>query len=335
LRKKLRVLVLMHKDFLPPDDAKALEPAAFDLVKTEYDVVQAVRALGHDVQQLGVHDELRPIREHAEGFRPHVVFNLMEEFHGDFLYDYHVVAFLELQQLRYTGCNSRGLMLARDKGLSKTVATSHRIRAPRFAAFRMGRKARRPGRLAYPLIVKSQFAEASLGIAKASLVHDDEHLAERVTFIHERLRTDAIAEEFIGGREVYVSLLGNERLVALPARELVIRKLAPGEELIATDRAKHDLRYQKERGVEQLPAELEPALAAKLARHSKRICRLLHLDGYVRIDWRLREDGEAYFLEANPNPEIARDEEFASAAKAVGIEYESMIQRLLNLGLRR
>jgi D-alanine-D-alanine ligase len=326
----------MHRDFVPPEDAKSLEPAAFDLVKTEYDVVTAVRSLGHDVQQLGVHDELRPIREAAENFKPEIVFNLMEEFHGDFLYDYHVAAYLELLKLGYTGCNPRGLMLARDKGLSKSVATYHRIRAPRFTVIRMGRKAHRPTRIGYPLMVKSLFAEASLGIAKASLVHDDEHLAERVAFIHERVKTDAIAEEFIPGREVYVSVLGNDRLLALPPRELVIRKLAPGEELIATDRAKHDLRYQKERGIEQLPAELPPALAAKLERHSKRICRLLHLDGYVRIDWRLREeDGEPYFLEANPNPEIARGEEFASAAESVGIDYESMIQRILNLGLRR
>ncbi len=335
MRKKLRVLVLMHKSLLPPDDPKSLEPAAFDRLKTEFDVVQAVRGLGHDVQQLGVHDELRPIREIAEGFQPHVVFNLMEESHGDYLYDYHVAAYLELLKLAYTGCNPRGLVLARDKGLSKSVATYHRIRAPRFAVFRRGRKARRPARMAYPLIVKSLVAEASLGIAKASLVHDDEHLAERVTFIHERLQTDAIAEEFIAGREVYVGLLGNERLVALPTRELVIRNLAPGEELIATDRAKHDLRYQKERGIEQVAAELAPEVKAKLERQSKRLCHLLHLDGYVRVDWRLREDREPYFLEANPNPEIAHDEEFASSAGAAGIGYEAMIQRILNLALSR
>lgn len=335
MRKKLRVLVLMHKDYVPPEDAKSLDPAAFDLLKTEYDVVEAVRALGHDVQQLGVHDELRPIREISASFQPDVVFNLMEEFHGDYLYDYHVAAYLELLKLKYTGCNPRGLVLARDKALSKSVATYHRIRAPRFAVFRMGRKGRRPVRLAYPLIVKSLVAEASLGIAKASLVYDDAHLAERVAFIHERLQTDAIAEEFISGREVYVSLLGNERLLALPPRELVIRSLAPGEELIATDRAKHNLRYQKERGVEQVPAELAPAVAVRLERHSKRICRLLHLDGYVRVDWRLGKDGKPYFLEANPNPEIARGEEFASSAEATGIAYETMIQRILNLGLGR
>jgi D-alanine-D-alanine ligase len=335
VRKKLRVLVLMHRSLLPPDDPKALEPAAFERLKTEYDVVQAVRALGHDVQQLGVHDELRPIRDIAEGFQPHVVFNLMEEFHGDYLYDYHVAAYLELLKLHYTGCNPRGLVLARDKALSKSVASYHRIRAPRFAVIRRGRRARPPTRMRFPLIVKSLVAEASLGIAKASLVHDDEKLAERVSFIHDRLQTDAIAEEFIAGREVYVGLLGNERLVALPPRELVIGSLGPGEELIATDRAKHDVRYQKERGIEQVPADLPPELKAKLLRQSKRICHLLHLDGYVRVDWRIREDGEPFFLEANPNPEIAHDEEFASSAAAAEIPYEKMIQRILNLGLTR
>jgi len=335
LSRKLRVLVLMHRDFVPPMDPDSIAPGALELVKTEFDVVEALGNLGHEVRQLGVLDELRPIRETAETFRPHVVFNLMEEFHGDFVFDYHVAAYLELMRLAYTGCNPRGLMLARDKGLSKSVATYHRIRAPRFAVVKMGRKVRRPARLAYPLIVKSQFAEASLGIAKASVVYDDEHLAERVAFIHERVKTDAIVEEFIAGRELYVGMVGNERLQALPPRELIMRKPAPGDELIATDRVKHDVSYQQKRGIEQVPAELPPALAAKLERQSKRICRLLHLDGYVRIDWRLREDGELYFLEANPNPEIARDEEFASAAESAGIDYETLIQRILGLALRR
>ena len=263
------------------------------------------------------------------------MFNLLEEFQDQVVYDQHVVAFLELMRVPYTGRNPRGLTLARDKALSKLVAAHHRVRVPRFEVFREGRAVRRPARLRYPLIVKSLVAESSVGISKASLVRDDEALAARVRFVHEWIHTDAIAEEFIPGRELYVGVIGNERRRrVLPPRELVMER-APGEELIATERVKHSLRYQEARGVELVPADLAPELAARLARASKRVYQALHLDGYARLDWRLRADGELYFLEANPNPEIARFEEFALAAEATGLGYEALIQRILSLGLGR
>ena len=262
---------------------------------------------------------------------------MLEEFQGSVLFDHHVVSYLELLRAKYTGCGPRGLVLARDKALSKAIAAHHRIRAPAFAEIKRSRGVRklRLRRLSYPLIVKSLTADSSLGISRASLVRDDEHLSERVRFIHERIGSDAIVEEFVAGREIYVSLLGNERVTALPPNELLVEKQGPGDELIVTEKLKHDLRYQVDRGVEVVPAELEPETRARLIRQSKRLYKLLHLDGYARIDWRLREDSALYFLEANPNPEIARGEEFADSALAAGIDYESLVQRILALGLAR
>ncbi len=332
--KKLRVLVLMHRDFLPPASLKGLSEAEVDRIKTEIDATEALRLLGHEVHELGVHDELRPLRSALEELRPDVVFNLLEEFQDQVAYDQHVVAFLELMRVPYTGCSPRGLTLARDKALSKLVAAHHRVRVPRFEVFRPGRAVRRPARLRFPLIVKSLVAESSVGISKASLVRDDAALAARVRFVHEWIHTDAIAEEFISGRELYVGVIGNERVSVLPPRELVMQR-APGEELIATERVKHSLRYQAARGVALVPADLAPDLVARLARATKRLAQALQLDGYARLDWRLREDGELYFLEANPNPEVARFEEFASAAEAAGLGYEALIQRLLALALAR
>jgi D-alanine-D-alanine ligase len=297
-------------------------------------VTEALRLLGHEVRELGVHDELRPLRAVLEEFRPEIVFNLLEEFQNQVVYDQHVVAYLELMRVPYTGTNPRGLTLARDKALSKLVAAHHRVRAPRFQVFRPGRSVARPRHLSFPLIVKSLVAESSVGISRASLVWDDAALAERVRFVHEWIHTDAIAEEFVSGRELYVSVIGNDRITVLPPRELVMER-APGEELIATERVKHSLRYQRARGVRLVPADLAPELVARLARQSRRVYQALHLDGYARLDWRLRADGELFFLEANPNPEIARFEEFALAAEAAGLGYEPLIQRLLQLGLAR
>jgi D-alanine-D-alanine ligase len=334
--RKLRVLILMHEDFVPPEDLAGLSEAEIDRFKTEFDVTVALQDMGHEVRNLGVRDELHPIRDSIEEWKPHIVFNLMEEFQGEAVYDQNVVAFLELLKVPYTGCGTRGLVLARDKALSKKLVAYHRVRAPRFVVFRSGRAIKRPRSLQFPLIVKSLTEEASLGIAKASVVNDDEKLVQRVRFVHERVGTDAIVEQFISGREIYVGVIGNDRLKVFPPQELIVRKQNSDEELIATERVKHDVAYQKKHGVRLTPVPDQPqGLVAKLERLSKRIYRMLELEGYARIDYRLDREDEIYFLEANPNPEIARFEEFASAAESTGLSYESLLQRVLNLGLRR
>jgi D-alanine-D-alanine ligase len=333
--KKLRVLALMHPDLVPPPDAGSLSPEERFRFKTEFDVCSTLQQLGHEVRALGVQDELHPIRDAVEEFKPDIAFNLLEEFQGNVLYDQNVVSLLELLRVPYTGCNPRGLIISRENALSKKLLVYHRIRVPAFHAFPLGLKVKRPRDLGFPLIVKSLTEHASLGISKASIVHDDAELSERVKFVHRRIKTDAIAEQFIQGREVYVSVLGNDRLTALPTRELVIESEHSDAPVIATEKVKHDLQYQERHGVEQKPAvDLLPAVEAALPRLSKRIYRILGLSGYARIDYRISPDSQIWCLEANPNPEISMGEEFASAAAQGGITYPELLQRLLNLGLK-
>ena len=333
--KRLRVLALMHPDLVPPPDAASMSPEDRFRFKTEYDVCSTLQELGHEVRALGVQDELQPIRVAVDEFKPDVAFNLLEEFQGNVLYDQNVVSLLELLRVPYTGCNPRGLIISREKALSKKLLVYHRIRVPAFHAFPMGLKVKRPRQLAFPLIVKSLTEHASLGISKASIVHDDTELSERVKFVHRRIKTDAIAEQFIGGREVYVSVLGNDRLTALPARELVIESDHADAPVIATEKVKHDLEYQERHGIDQKPAvDLPPPVESALPHLSKRIYRILGLTGYARIDYRVSPDGSIWCLEANPNPEISQGEEFASAALQAGISYPELLQRLLNLGLK-
>ena len=222
------------------------------------------------MRPLGVQHELRPIREAVEEFKPHVVFNLLEQFHGETAYDQNVASYLELLRIPYTGCNPRGLMLARGKDLSKKLLTYHRIPVPDFVVFPLNRKVKRPARLNFPLIVKSLSEDASVGIAQASLVDSDEKLVERVAFIHERIGTHAIAEQYIDGREIYVGVLGNDRLRVLPIWELDFGRMAPGSSRIATVRVKHDIDYQERRGILQGPAEgLSPELRRAHGAHGQ------------------------------------------------------------------
>ena len=334
--KKLRVLVLMHPDHVPPDSLDGLTPQEALALKAEFDIVQCLRKLGHDARPLGVQDEFLPIRDAVEEFKPHVVFNLLEEFHSNMLFDQNVVSLLELLRVPYTGCNPRGLILARSKSLGKKLLAYHRIPVPDFLVIPRGHRTRRPRKLEFPLIVKSLMEHSSYGIAQASLVDDDEKLAERVAFVHESIGTDAIAERFIEGREIYVGVLGNDRLVALPPLELVFEKMPANAALIATAKVKHDLGYQAKRGIALKAAEgLEPEVKERIARFAKRIYRTLELDGYARIDFRLSASNVPYFLDANPNPDISDGEELASAAALVGMNYGDLISRILGLALRR
>jgi len=334
--RKLRVLVLMHPEYVPPDDADSVEDVDREPWKTEYGVIKALRKLGHEVKPLGVQWELYPIREEIDAFRPHIVFNLLEEFHSVSTFDHHVASYLELLQVPYTGCNPRGLMLARGKALSKKIVHYHRVRVPAFTVAPRGRRVRRPRAMELPLIVKSLTEEASLGISQASVVDSDEKLEERVTFVHERLGTDAIVEQYIDGRELYVGVLGNQRLEVFPPWELTFENLPPGAAAIATARVKHNADYQEKRGIFQQPAvKLPEEVRASIERTTKRVYRSLELDGYARVDYRLTPDGTLYFLEANPNPDIAPSEEFASAAEEAGHKYSELLQRILGLGLRR
>jgi len=333
--RRLRIAMLVHEDLLAPESLSGLSRGEIHRRKTEVDVLAALAGMGHEVRQLGVSEELLPIREVVGSFAPHIVFNLLEEFQGEAIYDQNVVGYLELLRVPYTGCNPRGLVLARDKALAKKLVAYHRIRVPHFAVFRAGQRVRRPRHLEYPLIVKSLLEESSMGIARASVVYDDESLAERVRLVHQRIGTDAIVEEFVSGREIYVGILGNQRLQALPPLELVVRNGAPGAELIATERLKHDPDYQERHGVAIVRARLGDELQSRLERTSKRIYRTLGLEGYGRIDFRLDRQGRLYFLEANPNPDVARSEEIEIAARAAGISYEGLLERILRLGLRR
>ncbi len=334
--KRLRILVLMDPRLLPPDSLEGHTEQQINVWKTEYDVVSTLRTAGHEVRPLGVYDELKLIRDEIENWKPHVVFSLLEHFHGDVMYDQNVASLLELMRIPYTGCKSRGLVLARGKDLSKTLVHYHRISVPAFAVFPMGRKVRRPPRLALPLIVKSVSEDASIAISQASVVDSDEKLAERVAFIHQRVGTAAIAEQYIEGRELYVGVLGNDRLRVLPVWELEFSNMAAGAWHIATEKVKHDTGYQERRGILQGPAkDLSPELYARIQRTAKRIYRTLELDGYARIDFRLAADGTLYFLEANPNPEIAESQEFATAALHDGISYPELLHRIVALGMQR
>ena len=333
--KRLRVLVLMDESFVPPSSLDGVSDEEMLEWKTEYDVLTTLRDMGHEAEPLGVSDDLGAIRRALLDWKPHITFNLLEEFHGQAVFDAHVVSYLELMKQPYTGCNPRGLMLAHDKALSKKILSFHRIANPRFVVYPLGRVVRPPSRVQFPLLVKSAIEDASLGITVKSLVSNEEELRERVHYVHQELNTDAIAEEYIKGREFYVGVIGNQRLQTFPVWEMVFKNLPENVPNIATAKVKWDFETQKRLGIETHEAkDLSTTQQEQISKLCKRVYRALSLSGYARLDLRMTESGQVFVLEANPNPNLSYGEDFAESAEAIGIDFESLLQRIINLGLR-
>jgi D-alanine-D-alanine ligase len=335
VKKKLKVLVLFDGISPTKIDQDLSKEMKTEDWKTEANVMAALGTLGYTAEHLAIFDDLDLVRQKLENFGPDVLFNLVEQFKNNPGFDQNIVSLLEMQGVPFTGCGATGLTLCKHKGISKKILSYHRIHVPNFIVISRGQRIARPKQLKFPILVKPVKEEASYGISQASFVETDEEFRERVAFIHEKHDADVIAEEYIAGRELYVSLIGNLRLSVFPIRELIFREVPPDEPKIATYRAKWDEEYRKRWGLQNRFAQgLDPALVAHIEQTCKRIYRLLTIDGYARIDLRLTAANEVYFIEANPNPHLAEDEDFALSAGKAGLPYPQLIDRIIRHGMK-
>jgi len=323
----------LHPEWEDADYRKEMDAK---VVEAEYDVARALEANGHEVRLIGVHDELGPMLSRLATFGPKVVFNGCEGFRGRARHEYAVAGVLEMHGYRYTGSSPTGLLVARNKSLTKKVLAFHGIRVPAFAECHPGEKPTRPSELRFPLIVKPLLEDASVGIAQASVVEDDESLIERVKFVHEKFNQAAIVEELIEGRELYVGLIGNATPAALPIIELTFGEAETGEHRIATYKAKWDEEYRKRKRIRNVFAKsLSDEVTAKIGETCATAFHALWLQDYGRVDLRLTHDDEVYVLEVNPNPFVAREHEMADAAEKAGMAYPAFVQRIVDEALRR
>jgi D-alanine-D-alanine ligase len=299
--------------------------------ETEADVLVCLKRLGHEVETLAVFDDVLPIVEKIRSFAPEVVFNLTESFHSDRAHEANIPALLELMKVRYTGARPEGLMLCKDKALAKKILAYHRVRVPHFVISPQQRPLKRLRRFVYPAFVKPVGEESSDGISKASFARSEEEALERARFVHEKFHCDALIEEYIDGRELYLSVMGNRKLNVFPPREIFFNQVPDDEPKFATFKAKWDDAYRKKWGIRNGAASALPeGLEEKLARLARKVYRVLKIRGLGRIDVRLTPAGEIAIIEANPNPSLAKDDDFAQAASAAGLEYDVLIQKILD-----
>jgi D-alanine-D-alanine ligase len=300
---------------------------------TEADVVQCLRRLGHEVETLAVFDNVMAIVEKLKTYAPDIVFNLTESFRDERYHEPNIPALLELMKVRYTGSGPEALLLCKDKVLAKKVLAFHKVRSPRFVVSHREHPLRRLRRFIYPAFIKPAGEEASDGISQASFVREEPEAMERIRFLHQRFHCDVLIEEYIEGRELYLSVLGNRRLQVFPPREIFFDHLPEDAPKFATFHAKWNEQYRKKWGIRNGPAEgLPEGMEKDLAGLARKVYRLLKVRGFGRIDVRLTQQGDVFVMEANPNPSLAADEDFAQAAAQAGIGYEALIQEILNVG---
>ena len=337
MKKTFDVLVLMHDFLLPKKRTSKRGRLHRDKTPwiTEYDVLKAIKDLGHRPFPLGLGNDLDKINGAVRDLNPHLIFNMMENFKGDRLFESNLVSFLELQELPYTGCNPRGLSLARDKGLAKKILSYHNLATPKFCISLRGSSLQKKElkTLNFPLIVKCLTEESSFGLCKSSIVKNEKKLFERLNYVHHKLNSDAIIEEFIEGKELSIGVLGNSTLETLPICEVSFRKCSNPLKEIYTSLAKWNPAYQKKKGIKAKKARLSKEKEKEIKNMAKKCFIELQLNGYARLDLRMAENGQVYIIEVNPNPGITADCEFATAAKWAGITYPQLIQKILNLGL--
>jgi len=328
----MKVMVLFDMDReIKVDDTFSPRSLRASARPTEADVISTLQRLGHELATLPVFDDPHVIMAKLKAFQPDVVFNLTESLYLDRMHAPNIPALLELLQVRYTGATPRALLLCADKSLAKELLSFHRVRYPRFVLSRKSHPLRRIRRLAFPVFVKPVAEEASDGIAKASFAKNEEEALERAHFIHKSFRSDALIEEYAEGRELYLSVLALRRVVVFPPRELFFDDVPDDEPKFATYKSKWDDTYRKKWGIRNGAAgPLSDVAKKRLDDVARRVHHALRLDGPLRIDVRLTAADEVVVLEANPNPSLAKEDDFAQSAEAGGVPYDALIQKLLD-----
>lgn len=301
--------------------------------KIEKDVKNTLIKLGHQVIPYGIHDDIEPFLKIVKEQKPDLVFNMSEAFLGKRDFEPNLTSLMQLMGIPFTGAGPMSLQLCKDKGLTKVILDYHQIKIPKFVVAKKSRSVNSLKGFPFPAFIKPLDLESSEGISQSSFVKNEKEALARVKFIHNSLDADAIIEEFIDGREVYVSILGNENLKVFPPRELFFKQKSEDEPKFATYKSKWDQAYRKKWGIDSgWAAEFPEPMQKKLNEVCKKIYRLLGIQGFGRIDLRIKGE-DIYFIEANPNPSIGKREDYALSANKAGVDYEDLIAKIVSLSL--
>jgi D-alanine-D-alanine ligase len=331
----MKILILFDLAYrLDPSETLSPERLKEEQRPTEADVMESLLRLGHSVETLAVFDNVTHILEKLNACAPDVVFNLSESFHHNRAHEPNIPALLELMKVRYTGSGPDALLLCKDKAITKKVLAYHHVHVPGFVVSHRLSPLRGLKRFKFPAFVKPRYEDSSDGISKASFARDEHEAIERALFIHQKFDCDALIEEYIEGRELYISVLGGRRLTVFPPREVFFDNMPADVPRFATYHAKWNDAYRKKWGITNGAAqELPPKVEKDLPRIARNVYGWLKIRGCGRLDVRLTSSGELFVIEVNPNPSLSQDEDFAQSAAAAGMDYDALVTAILSLAM--
>ena len=319
----------------PTGEMKSLESIA--TVREEIDAIASgLAANGYEARAVNIQDDFGRLLGALTSPRPDVVFNLVESFNGDARQEDRVAALYDLLRVPYTGSPPMALAICQRKGITKQILEALEIPTPKHVLIRKKPVPEAFPGLTYPLIVKPAWEDASLGVDEGAVVDDQGRLEERVDRILSEFNQPALVEEFIAGRELGVSVLGNGAPRVLPIEEMDFTGLPDRYRGILTFESKWEpLSEIFHLGRLVCPADLPEPVEKEAFDIALRTYQALGCRDYARIDMRLDKDHRLFVLEANPNPDLTDGVAFMASAKAAGLSFADTLGVIVEEALKR
>lgn len=330
--KKEKILILFYQEY--PNQV----PTHDEVVEH---VQEALLARGYSVALLPINQSIDRITNGVKEIKPDLIFNLVETFRNNDRFDSNVTALIEMLRVPYTGSSFGGLFLSNDKHISKKIFDFHRIPYSDFFVVKEGQDVSVPKSFVYPLFVKPAKEHASIGIDDNSVARDYDSLVKKVKELHASLGGEVVVEEFIDGREFFVSMLGSGGdAKPLSVVELDFSKWPENKNKIYSNKAKFDESSEEFKKIdfnygEDLEKNLPKDALKKIGDLAVKVCKALDVGDYARIDMRMDKDGKLFVLEANLNPYLAKGDIMSMAAECSGMSYESLIEEIVKSALAR
>lgn len=312
----------------------------FDLEKRElkeeiFDIVETLRKEGVEAYGYNLQGRFENLIELLRTRRPDAVFNLVESFHDSPLQEMMAAGICEMHGTPYTGSPPLTLGICQRKGLSKQILLTDGIRTPRFKLVSESISSLRHG-LHYPLMVKPAREDGSIGVENESVVFNVKKLKERLHYVLNEFHQPAILEEFIEGRELSVSILGEKDPLVLPISEVDFTQMPKSFNPIYTYQAKWEPRHEAyHRTIPICPAPLSKRIEKGVREMALRAYRIMGCRDYARVDFRLDKKNKPFVLEVNPNPHLAEGMGFMRSAEAHGFSFGETLKRIVELALTR
>lgn len=337
VRNSPRIVVIYNRDF-EGAEADPENKAREDVKDVAQDILRILKSAGYQTNEVGVTNDIPAAVATIAAIKPNAVFNLCESIHGDNRFESLMPLLLDLASIPYTGSCSFGLSLALRKEKVKDILRGRGVPVPR-GGLVTSVEATRTMELSFPVIVKPAREDASVGISSASVTNDRATMEQRVAHVLATYRQPALVEDYIDGREIYVSILeqpSGEPQV-FPFFEIDFSDMPNDRPKIVSFEGKWVESSIEYKGTRPVRCEkLTPQLRATIAKTAVDAFRAVGLRDYGRMDIRLSTDGIPYVIDVNPNCDLSDlAGGYSRAAKAAGLSYKELILRIVELALGR